>query len=663
MQQPDHIADLWRVAIETLRPRGKPDICHWLENHVKIVDRASEYAGPFNFDNCPDLREVARAAVDPRYPVVVLVSPTQSYKTTLIIGATAYALAWQPVPVGWVMDTETRCTDFSQERWQPTLEGTPELAALKTPRRDDFTNLIQRLRPCTVRFMGSNSAGALASNPLGWINGDEVDKWPPRIRNEAGALELVGERVQAFAQSKILLASTPTVPEGPIWRSYLRGSQRHYFVPCPHCGTEFLQLFDHLRWDRTAKSRDGRWDIQRVEKTAHMECPHCQGEIWQHHRRDMLHAGRWRDTEPEPVSPDWWTGRRSCFNVLHPKRTFAAIARAHLEAGKDPSARQNFTNSWMAETYEEVGEKPDLDALLARREVYTVEPYLPRGVLMLTVGGDVQDNRVELEIVGWGRDYESWGIAHIVEIGEPRDPAFWRERIDPWLAREWPHPSGHALRPYITGIDSGHLATEAVYDFTGPRWARRIFATKGQAPGYNQPLTRPLQNTGSARVPLIGIGTHQGKEAVYTALRVGEPGPMYCHLPADAEDYPAGMKAPTGYDREWFRQVTAEKCIRKHGRPPKWIAIHGRNEALDLRVIAYAMARHQRVNWEAASRQMEIDLAPGETATAADSPPVDKSTTPLPGDAAKTSTPSSTKETKRPPQRRQPRKNKWVNMQ
>lgn len=55
-------------------------------------------------------------------------------------------------------------------------------------------------------------------------------------------------------------------------------------------------------------------------------------------------------------------------------------------------------------------EAADDNVLLSRRERYNAD--LPDGVLLVTAGVDVQDDRFEVEITGWGKGYESWGILY-----------------------------------------------------------------------------------------------------------------------------------------------------------------------------------------------------------------------------------------------------------
>lgn len=78
---------------------------------------------------------------------------------------------------------------------------------------------------------------------------------------------------------------------------------------------------------------------------------------------------------------------------------------------------KTFFNTEMGIPYEEDTETLQSEELYERREDYGAE--LPDGVLLLTCGVDTQDDRLECEIVGWGKDYESWGIQYFRLYGDP----------------------------------------------------------------------------------------------------------------------------------------------------------------------------------------------------------------------------------------------------
>lgn len=88
-------------------------------------------------------------------------------------------------------------------------------------------------------------------------------------------------------------------------------------------------------------------------------------------------------------------------------------------------------------------EAPDWERLYERREAYPVG-IVPAGGLFLTAGVDVQRDRLECEVVAWGRNKESWSVDYRVLDGDTAQPEVWR-KLDRLLGRDWPHACGTTL--------------------------------------------------------------------------------------------------------------------------------------------------------------------------------------------------------------------------
>jgi phage terminase large subunit GpA-like protein len=638
-------------AQRLIEPRPLPDIVDFLEGRcrdrdgaiippLQLIDKDDPYRGPFTTENCPDIREILRSCVSRTTRRTVIVGPTQSFKTTIIIGVEAYTIAVDHGPIGHVLPNETPLARaFSAKRFQPIVDNTPWLRALKPANPDLYKTLELGFTTCTLRFAGANSPGNLASWPYRRVIGDETDKFPQLIKNESGTRELLLQRTGQFAHWNGIDASTPTVPWGTIWQAALVGTCERYHVPCPHCHRPFAFRFSTdgstLVWDQTARHANGTWDLERVARTVHYRCPHCGNEIWENHRRDMLHAAAESGAHrhglgwiPDPketadnaradyglvADPDCRSFFRSCFNVLHPNRTFAAIARKFLLAGRDRSKLQNFWNSELGEVFESgTTAVPDWKVLADRAEDYRGDPpvptdpvalaeqtprilatpptdLLPEGVLVLTAASDKQENppRLEYEIVGWGEDHESWGIEYGAIMCAGGDWAAARAELNRRFDRIWrmPLPDSELTLPLTVAAeahDSGHLPDE-VYRHVADRHrsGKRAFAIKGSPEGYGQPLVERPRKSGVRKVELWMVGTVTGKAELYANLRNTEPGTTgYMHFPRHLR---------RGYDQEWFRQIRAERCeIRVIGGRQQ-MRFHkpsgARNEALDIRIYA-----------------------------------------------------------------------------
>jgi len=244
------------------------------------------------------------------------------------------------------------------------------------------------------------------------------------------------------------------------------------------------------------------------------------------------------------------------------------------------------------------------------------EPYsigqIPAGVLCLTAGVDVQDDRLAVELVGWGAGRESWSLLWEEWYGDPAKAELW-ERLDAILGQSFTCRLGPPLTIGAMCIDSGGHFTQKVYDFCKPRISRRVFAVKGRA-GAGRPIATHPNRSGSANnTKLVIVGVDTAKSHLYAWLRLEWPQgctamPGYCHF-------------PQGHPSEYYSQLTAEVCRLKYLRGfahRVWELPNGRrNEALDCRVYAMAALDLLKPNWEAlAKRQGEAATAPQPQAQA-----------------------------------------------
>jgi len=296
-------------------------------------------------------------------------------------------------------------------------------------------------------------------------------------------------------------------------------------------------------------------------------------------RLRSIRRGEWIASEPFAGIAGF-----SISGLYSPWTPLSDAAREFLEAKKLPESLRVFVNTYLNECWEDLGEQIDSLGLYDRREDYSGE--IPEGVVVLTCGVDIQDDRIELEVVGFGRDEESWAIEYFILDGDPTSPRVWAD-LDSILKTTYQHPSGVELPIRAVAIDSGHH-TQAVYSFVKPREGRRIYAVKGIG-GEGRPLVgRPSKNN-IAKVRLHSIGSNTVKELLLSRLRITEPGPGFCHF-------------PDTYTEEYFKQITAEKRVTKYvkGFPrSEWVKTRARNEALDVRtyaIAAYALLNIPNIN-------------------------------------------------------------------
>lgn len=227
----------------------------------------------------------------------------------------------------------------------------------------------------------------------------------------------------------------------------------------------------------------------------------------------------------------------------------------------------------------EIVESLDSEPLFTRRENYDVET-IPNGVLVLTAGIDVQEDRLEVTVDGWGKGAENWGVAHRILVGKTTEPYVWDE-VDAYLETIFHRQDGTYLTISSAGFDTGNTPND-VYKFVKPRQSKKFYALKGSSIP-NKPIVSRPQKSGVERVRLFMVGTDTAKTRIYARLRMvhrpDAPNPGYIHFP-NSDDF----------DEVYFRQLTSEKVVVKIKGSDRIKAFekHGRNEALDCKVYALA---------------------------------------------------------------------------
>lgn len=306
---------------------------------------------------------------------------------------------------------------WSKGRLAPLIEDTPCLRnKVKDPRARDSGNTVQsKIFPGgQVVITGANSAVGLRSMPVRYLFCDEVDAYPPDADSEGDPLTLAIKRTSTFSRRKIFIVSTPTIKGlSRIEKEFEATDKRYFFVPCPFCGGYQVLKWEGLKYDAN--------DFQ----VAYV-CEFCKKEIGEHYKTQMLSQGEWRPTVAEKTdervigfhlsslySPIGWLSWEQC-------------ARDYEAAKNDDQLLKSWANTTLGIPWEEKGDSPDWGVLFDRRESYKIGT-VPLGGYVLTAGVDVQNDRIELEIVAWGRNHESWSVDYKVILGSPSSVAPWKK--------------------------------------------------------------------------------------------------------------------------------------------------------------------------------------------------------------------------------------------
>jgi phage terminase large subunit GpA-like protein len=582
----------WRTIRHTLEPPKKLKVSEWAAKHRILPETAAE-PGLWQNDRTPYLVGIMDACLEPGVELVGFMKPAQVGGSEALNNVLAYFIGEDPSSILFVQIGEKEAKAYSKERIAPMIADCPILknrvAAVRT-RDEDNTTLTKSFAGGHLAIAGANAPAGLRSRPRRILIGDEIDGWPPSAGTEGDPLALAEARLRTFWNSIEILCSTPTLEGLSRIEKVVKECDevRAYHVPCIHCGHQQQLLFPNLTWD---KDEDGK----HLPETAQYACDSCGAMIPERHKKTMLAHGEWLPVERDEKDEKWIRaephGRpRSIGFILNalysPWMKWREIVQGFLKAKGDPLRLQVWVNTVLGEVFKEKGVRLDAHPLLARCEVYPAEP-VPEQVLFITAGVDVQADRFEVELVGWGLNYESWSLDFIRIPGDPSvDGGIW-DRLDHVLSRHYDHPSGLKLIVAATAMDSGY-ETQQVYKYCKDRLGANVWAIKG-FDGPGRPVWDKPTKRNKYKVPMFPVGVDTAKTTIYAHLRndkpddwAGEPVPGYCHFPA---------REP--YDEEYFKQLTSEKVVIRMAKngvmKRQWIRRPGRRaEALDCRVYAYA---------------------------------------------------------------------------
>ncbi len=603
---PSGLKQLERTFFSGLEPQPRLTVSEWSDANRVLDSRSSAEPGPYRTDRVPYLREVMDSLGPGGPQEVVAKKGAQLGFTDAGNNWIGFCIEHQPGPILYVQPTEGQAKKYSKQRLQPMFEASPALRLLIAPARtrDARNTILEKVFPGgTLSLIGANSASALASTPIRYAFGDEMDRYPGDVDREGDPVELLRVRTETFSiNRKLFFPCTPTeLGFSRIdWR-YRESDQRLYFLRCPECG-HMAPLFFRGFLDPVPEHHQALRPHLLLEDAPEMLCQDCGGLTNETAKTKMLAEGEWRPTA-EPTEPGLRGYAISSLYSPAGWKSWDSVLQGWMRAQtRGPRELKPFVNTVLGEAYQAPGEAVAASSLEARLEDYGEE--LPEGVLWLTAGVDVQPDRLEIEVVGWGHGDESWSIEYGILPGNTNHGGVWERLVD-YLDRSWQHELGITMKVRPVLIDSG-FRPKRVYDFVLPREHRQVFASKGRADVQELPIVTPSSRSVGKRtkkkplkVALWIVGTDEAKSQIMDALHVEEPGPGYCHFPRGKEHY----------DEEHFKQLTAERRVIDENGRARWKKIRDRNEALDCRVLAMAAKEIRRPDYVRLERALRRAVA------------------------------------------------------
>lgn len=592
---------------KAMRPRKAISISDWADAKRRLSSKGSAEPGKWNTSRNPPLRE-PMDNLSKRSPVrdTVLKFPIQFGKTEVAINAVGYSMCENPSPIMVCLPGEVSMNKWVAQKLHPMIEETPAV-------RETLTSMASREAANTRTFKDfaggqlyiehAGSPSRLKSTSVNILVVDEVDEFAANLSGGDDPLAMLGGRTSAFpSTSKRLYISTPQLKStSRIEYLWERSDQRKWHVPCPHCGHQAPMEWSALHWSNQVHPERGRqvW----------LACGECGGMIEEHQKTAAIAAGRWVPANPGARMRGYTVNCLYYPIGLGPR--WADLVEEWLEAQGDPARLKTFVNDRLAEAWEDAGTRNVKANIVAER----AEPYplrtAPMGVLRVTAGVDTQDNRLAVQIVGWGRNRACWVLDYIELPGDPALDAVWGALTE-LLNRPIEHESGAKLSVEAVFVDAGGHRTEAVKAWVRDRKVRRPMAGFGAVPNNAPVLSKPKMHDVNWRGQYDKRGVMMYQVGTVAAKHV-----LYASLAADADAQQAWEVLPDGTEKPL---QPARQCHFSDQLPPEYFPglisevfnpsknrfekRRGgvRNEPLDTWVYAYAASHHPELRLHRATR-------------------------------------------------------------
>lgn len=594
----DNLLRLERAAYQAFKPPEKLTLSEWADRYAFLSAESSAEGGRWH--TLPYQKGIMDAITDPRVEQVTVMKSARVGYSKILNHAIAFHIHQDPCPIMLVQPTIEDAQGYSKEEIAPMLRDTPCLKGLvsESKAKDGANTILQKQFPGgTLSLVGANSPRGFRRVSRRVVLFDEIDGYPASAGAEGDQIKLGIRRTEYYWNRSIVAGSTPTVKDfSRVERMFLQTDQRRYFVPCPDCGHMQYLKWPNIRWT------DGD------PSTAGYCCESCGVIIPHSKKRWMVERGEWRATAPG-------NGKHVGFHIwaaysYSPNATWPNLVEEFLDAKNDAEQLKTFVNTVLGETWEdEYASKVGADSLLERAAEEQYQQYVPPvDALALTIGCDVQDDRLSISVWGWGREEEGWLVDRVKLYGSPSRPEVWKQ-LDEILQKPYVNEAGEEMKVLCCAIDSGGHHTQEVYQYSRERAAMGVIAIKGMSQKGKPPLGKAtkvdVDYKGKALkkgAQLFPVGVDTVKSLLFGRLKHNEPGAGYLHFfPTIGTDY--------------FEELTAEKQILRfrNGYPERvWVKkSQAPNEALDEMNYAYAALHRlyqkmdRRTIWDQLERRGE----------------------------------------------------------
>ena len=552
-----------------MRKTDQLTVSQWAERN-RILSGSSNLKGKWSNSITPYLVGIMDAFNDPDIRKIFFCKASQIGGTEALINMLCYIVTQSPAPTMIVYPNDDLAKDISNDKLKPAFRLIPDMKNMFY--ENSSKELRLKFKTTTIYLRGAGSPSKLASKEIKYLFFDEIDKMGGASKKEASPYNLALERTKTYRpQEKVYACSTPTLKTNYIWKLHEEADEvRHYFVRCPHCGELIELAFKQIIYD---KDDEHKLSNHERAKTAVYVCQQCGCEIKDADKPKMLREGQWKSVKKrgigKPKTVGFWIS--SLYSIF---LKWSDIAEEFMDSKDDPERLQNFTNSWLGETWEDTKLKTT-EELVMERKTELPEFIVPEWAKMITGGVDVQETSMYYTIRAFGEFTTSQNIAHGQVLSF--------QEIEQIMNGEFKSEDGRSMIVNLALIDSGYQP-DATYDFcvSNSDWALPVKGASNRMQDRYKISKVDKVNSKAYGMQLVLTDGDKYKDSIASRMR--------------RENGTGSWMVHKECDEEYAKQVTSEHKIAERSAngtmTTRWVPKHSHadNHYLDCEVYAMAAA-------------------------------------------------------------------------
>lgn len=542
------------VGLSPLRPSERISGSEWAEKYYYLSEESSSNAGKWN--NYPYQVAILDWMTDDRVTQVNLRKSRRIGYTEMLKIATAYYILVKNRNIAIWQPTDTNAKDFVTDSIDPMIRDLrplgEKLLCVPGTRSKHNTASKKVFEGSLLDIKGGTSAGNFRRMTKDVAIFDECDAFLPDIGGEGNCFKLGDGRLDDAPYPKSIRGSTPGEEELSLIDPAVKSSDviLYRFIKCTSCGGLFYLKFKDFKFQDASFPCGNCGKIHTYRNYPIMDkhgmwCTENMDIQYDELNKIFKDATGTRVDTPGKIGVIIWCA----YSYLRSWSFFRDEWQEAMERAKtgDMTLVKTAVNTLRGETWRTQVESKNPSDIIKMTEDYNTHDSVPNGILVITIGVDVQADRLELEILGHGLDGETWSLDYVVLHGDVIDGDVFDD-LDDQYKRRFTRADGVKLRVSSMFIDAGYQTT-TIYNYTRLRKRHHVFACMGVNTGTipNKPT---VKGEAKGRALLYTSNADEAKRLIFRRLSITDDGPGRCHFPKE-------------YDKKYFFGLTNAVMYRK----------------------------------------------------------------------------------------------------